>query len=280
MAWFNPLGFLTFEEANYRTHRKVMVVDGDRRVHRRHRHRRPVAGPRPGQRTLARHAVQGRRTLSAGLEASFYENWIESGGRSAPALDPEPPAAAERRAIGSAVEQSHGWRQQRQAALPARTRLPRGRASTFNRRTSRSTNPRGGACVKPVARGVRVRLLVEGIDHRRHARQAREPLWLPGSARPRGGDLRVPAHHDAYQGPGGRRHFSLIGSANFGNRSFELNDELTVAAYDRGLAAAILRDFEADLLKSTRLDAATWKNQRSWFGKMQERFWSFFTELF
>jgi cardiolipin synthase len=73
---------------------------------------------------------------------------------------------------------------------------------------------------------------------------------------------------------------SLIGSANFGNRSFELNDELTVAAYDRGLAAAILSDFEADLLKSTRLDAATWKDQRSWFGKAQELFWSYFTELF
>ena len=33
--------------------------------------------------------------------------------------------------------------------------------------------------------------------------------------------------------------FSIIGSANFGNRSFELNDELTVGVYDRELAAQL-----------------------------------------
>lgn len=28
LSWFNPLRFWTLEETNYRTHRKVMVVDG------------------------------------------------------------------------------------------------------------------------------------------------------------------------------------------------------------------------------------------------------------
>ena len=46
---------------NNRTHRKLLVVDGTRRLHRRRRHRRQLAGPRAGPGALARHALPGRR---------------------------------------------------------------------------------------------------------------------------------------------------------------------------------------------------------------------------
>jgi cardiolipin synthase len=74
--------------------------------------------------------------------------------------------------------------------------------------------------------------------------------------------------------------FSLVGSANFGNRSFEVNDELTVAIADPGLAAELTHDFETDLKRSRQLDAKTWKDQRSIVAKAQELFWSFFDEIF
>ena len=74
--------------------------------------------------------------------------------------------------------------------------------------------------------------------------------------------------------------FSIIGSANFGNRSFELNDELTVGVYDRELAAQLTRDFEAVTKLSKRLDAQTWPKQRSFDGKINEWFWDFFGEMF
>ena len=74
--------------------------------------------------------------------------------------------------------------------------------------------------------------------------------------------------------------FSVIGSANFGNRSFELNDELTVAVFDPELARTLTQDFEADIAASEKLDAATWAGRRSIFGKAQEFFWSYFAEIF
>jgi cardiolipin synthase len=74
--------------------------------------------------------------------------------------------------------------------------------------------------------------------------------------------------------------FSIIGSANFGNRSFELNDELTIGVFDRELAAQLTRDFEADAKVSKRLDAQTWPKQRSFDGKINEWFWDFFGEMF
>ena len=41
--------------------------------------------------------------------------------------------------------------------------------------------------------------------------------------------------------------WSVIGSANFDNRSLELNDELSLGIQDTELATRLVRDFEADL---------------------------------
>ena len=73
---------------------------------------------------------------------------------------------------------------------------------------------------------------------------------------------------------------SLIGSANFGNRSFELNDELTIAVFDPDLAARLTGDFNADTKSSQKFDAASWPGQRSFDGKLNEWFWSWFGEMF
>jgi hypothetical protein len=53
-----------------------------------------------------------------------------------------------------------------------------------------------------------------------------------------------------------------------------------VAVFDPDLARTLIADFEQDLRASTRLDAETWKDQRSILGKIQERWWSFFGEIF
>jgi cardiolipin synthase len=73
--------------------------------------------------------------------------------------------------------------------------------------------------------------------------------------------------------------WSMFGSANFDNRSLELNDELNVAVSDPGLAARFLEDFETDLRRARRLELGSWR-QRGWLAKARERFWSAFGEVF
>ena len=73
--------------------------------------------------------------------------------------------------------------------------------------------------------------------------------------------------------------WSMFGSANFDNRSLELNDELNVAVTSRDLAARLLQDMEQDLKVSRRLELAAWRD-RSLLMKSRERFWSFFGEIF
>jgi cardiolipin synthase len=73
--------------------------------------------------------------------------------------------------------------------------------------------------------------------------------------------------------------WSMFGSANFDNRSLELNDELNVAVTSRDLASRLLVDFEQDLRVSSRIQLDAWR-QRSWLDKTREQFWSFFGEVF
>lgn len=71
--------------------------------------------------------------------------------------------------------------------------------------------------------------------------------------------------------------WSSVGSTNFDNRAFRLNDEANLNIYDREFAAQMLRTFEADKTKSKRITLDEWKN-RAWHVKAQDRFWSIFRQ--
>lgn len=49
-----------------------------------------------------------------------------------------------------------------------------------------------------------------------------------------------------------------VGSTNFDNRSFRLNDEATLSVVDRALASALTATVEDDLAKSHRVTHAAW----------------------
>ena len=72
---------------------------------------------------------------------------------------------------------------------------------------------------------------------------------------------------------------SIFGSANFDNRSLELNDEVNIAALNRQLASKFVHDFEKDLRASRRLTLDTWR-KRPFVEKAHEHFWSYFSEVF
>ena len=279
LSWFNPLSFWTLEETNYRTHRKTLVVDGDVAFIGG----MGIADQWTGNAQDPEHWRDTQFKITGPavrpLEASFYENWIESGGRSAPALDPELPS----RPTGarSVVLWSNP------TAGASNVKLLYLLAIGAARKTLDIQSPyitldesTRWSLAEARGRGVRVRMLTEGeitdaMPVKHASRFGYQQLLDQGT--------------EIYEYQPTMMHtkalivdgvFSVIGSANFGNRSFELNDELTVAVFDPELAASLVADFEKDLRASTKLDAATWKDQRSIIGKAQERLWSFFGEIF
>jgi cardiolipin synthase len=63
--------------------------------------------------------------------------------------------------------------------------------------------------------------------------------------------------------------WSVVGSTNFDNRSFGLNDEVNLAAIDEELAARLGEDFTRDLEQSRAVDYEEWR-RRSIFERMHE----------
>jgi cardiolipin synthase A/B len=279
LAWFNPLSFFSVEDFNYRTHRKTLVVDGEvaftggmgvadhwlgnaqGKDHWRDTHFR-VAGP----------AVRA-------LEGSFYENWIEAGGLSAPALDPPlPPRPTGARSLvvwSNPMTGASNIKLQYLLAIGAarQTIDIQSPYITLDPSTQWSLD-------RAKERGVRIRLLAEG--------DITDAMPVKHASRYDYQRL-LDAGYEVFEYQPTMMHakvmvvdgiFSIIGSANFGNRSFELNDELAIGVYDRDLAARLVADFEKDLLVSKRLDAATWPEERSFDSKLTEWFWDFFGEMF
>jgi cardiolipin synthase len=279
LAWFNRLAFFSLEDFNYRTHRKTLVVDGDvaftggmgvsdqwqgraqSEEHWRDTHFR-VTGP----------AVRA-------LEGSFYENWIETGGLAAPALDPPlPPRPTGARSLvvwSNPMSGASNIKLQYLLAIAAarKTIDIQSPYITLDPSTQWSLD-------RARERGVRIRMLAEGeitdaMPVKHASRYDYQRLLEKGIEISEYQPTMM--HSKAFIVDG---IFSIIGSANFGNRSFELNDELTVGVYDRELAAQLIADFENDLKVSKRLDAQTWPKERSFDAKITEWFWDFFGEMF
>jgi cardiolipin synthase len=278
LVWFNTLRPWTLEEANYRTHRKVLVVDGavgftgglgladhweghaQGPDHWRDTHFR-VVGP----------AVRG-------LEAAFYENWLEAGGRNTPELDPEgPPQSAGARSVVIWSNPTGGTGRVKLLFLVsiagARRQIDiQSPYFVLDESTRWSLD-------QARRRGVRVRILTDGDRTdappvKDASRDAYRALLDSGYEIHEYQPTMMHVKAMVVDGV-----WSVIGSANFDNRSLELNDELTIAVQSEELAAELLRDFEADLMRSRRIEQPTvW--YRSPWRRMRERFWGLFGELF
>ena len=58
--------------------------------------------------------------------------------------------------------------------------------------------------------------------------------------------------------------WSAIGSSNFDDRSFEINDEITLGLVDPGLAARFEAIFEKDALECVELEHQAWRQRGLW----------------
>ena len=275
---FNPTHWYGLEELNYRTHRKILVVDGEVGF----TGGVGVADFWLGDAQDSTHwrdtHVRMRGPIVRLLEAAFYENFIEGEMTVTPTLSDAPP-------IESADDRSMVVRS---APAGGATDLKRLYllSIAMARRSIEITSPyfltdesSMWAFADAIQRGVKVRLLVESdiTDQKvvKYAsRQAYEALLEKGIEIFEYSPTMMHAKAVVVDGV-----LSIFGSANFDNRSLELNDELNVAVFSPALAARFLGDFEQDLKVSRRLELDEWR-RRPRLQQVEERFWSYFGEVF
>lgn len=275
---FNSVKWYNLEEVNYRTHRKILVVDGEVGF---------TGGAGVADHWLG-HAqdkdhwrdtqIRMRGSIVRLAEAAFYENFIETDDIVTPELDDSKTEADD---VGHSVVL-------RSSPTGGGSDLKRlyliGIASA--RRTIDITSPyfvtdesTTWALRDAVSRGVKIRILVEGdktdaMPVKYASREAYDGLLSMGIQIY---EYQPTMMHTKTLIVDGQ--WSMFGSANFDNRSLELNDEMNVAVSDPGLAARLLEDFEEDLRRAKKLELNEWR-RRSVLERARENFWSYFGEIF
>ena len=278
VALFNSPTWYSLEELNYRTHRKILVVDGDIGF-------TGGAGVDDQWKGNARTKEEWRDTqvevrgpMARLLEGGFYENFVETGGEVTPTLDDFVPGQDEEGASflvrSSPTGGSNDLKRLYLFAIASARRSLDITTPYFvpDESTLWALEDAG-------RRGVRIRLLVEGdltdaMPVKYASRHFYERLLEHGIEIYEYAPTMMHTKALVVDGV-----WSMFGSANFDNRSLELNDELNVTVSNRDLASRFLQDMEQDLKVSRRLELTTWRD-RSLLMKVRERFWSRFGEIF
>ena len=266
---YHPLRWNTWQSVNQRTHRKLLVIDGETGF---------IGGAgvadcwidstakEPAWRDTM-FCVEGEAV--AGLISTFSENWLEASGEIL---------------SGAGQFDFHAMPEGAESFVVSST--PRGGGTQARilfqaliksaRKTIRITTPyflpdrsARRALVEAVGRGVSVQVLTAGphIDHpivRTLSRHSSRYLLAGGAEIFEYLPAMIHAKLMTVDG-----QWSVVGSTNFDHRSFALNDEVNLAVLDRDLAAVIEHDFAEDLARSRPLSLAT-LHDRTPLGKVQE----------
>lgn len=258
---YHPLRWYNLGHINNRTHRKLLVVDG--RIG--FTGGVGIADPWNGTASDPDHWRDSHYRLEgpavAQMQAAFMDNWIKTSGQVLQGVEYFPPLQAEGTALAQVFTSSpSGGGDSMQLmyllSITAAEKTIDLSAAYFvpdelSRRALRAA----------LQRGVRVRIIVPGHNTDSElVRKASKADW---------GEL-LQAGAEIYEYQPSMFHCKMmlvdsqlasVGSTNFDNRSFRLNDEANLNVYDKAFVEHMEQVFEQDLGKSRRVTYQQWKNR-------------------
>ena len=255
---YHPLSFFQLARLNNRTHRKILVVDGKLGF-------TGGVGIAPEWTGHAQDPDHWRDThfqiegpVVAQMQSVFLDNWIKVTGEvlHGPAYFPliEPVGTGRAQMFsGSPSGGAESMALMYQLAITAAAHTIDLSASYF---VPDDLSLR--VLVEALKRGVKIRIVVPGehIDSdtvRLASRAAWGPLLANGAEIAEYGPTMYHCKVMVVDGL-----LVSLGSTNFDNRSFRLNDEATLNILDAGFAKEQTATFEADLAKSKRITYQAW----------------------
>jgi len=258
---YRPLRWYTLDRINKRTHRKILVVDGRIGFVGGIGIADPYAGHAQDKDHWRDSQFQFEGPVVAQLQSDFLDNWIKTGGvlldgpEYFPTLDSVGPQMAQafHSSPGDGVE---------------RLRLLYLLAISSASERILIANPyfvpnklAVGMLVDARRRGVDVEIIVPGpiLDAgvvRRASRAKWGPLLEAGvkiyEYQPTFYHTKVMVVDDCW---------ASVGSTNFDNRSFRLNDEANINVFDRTFAGEQIRIFADDRARSRRMTLEEWRRR-------------------
>lgn len=275
IQWYHPVRWHTWDKVNNRTHRELIIIDG--------------ASAFIGGSGVADHwwkdskdgarwrdnmfLIKGPSVNS--LQSTFSENWLEASGDllTLPEYFPAQPqpGQATAMAVNSAPSQGRSTR----ARMLFQTVLGSAKKTIYiNSPYFLPDASIRRELVDAVKRGVQVKVITPG-------KQSDQTITRSSSRRLYGemleAGIEIYEYHPAMIHVKGLivdGRWAVVGTTNFDNRSFELNDEVNLAIYDGGVTDRLSGDFNRDLEKSKKVSLAEWKKR-----PLKERFTEFFGRI-
>lgn len=270
VAWFNPIRWYSLNRFNHRTHRRVMVVDGqigftggvgigeewtgnaEDPDHWRDDHFR-IDGPVVGY-----------------LQGSFAENWrqatgeVLAGPRVFPRIDPvgDVPMSVINTGPGGATSE---------LGFSYWLTFRRARERVWVSTPYFAPDPDLELGLTDAARrGVDVRLLVPGSHQDSRMIRYASQTWYRDllTAGVKLYEFQPTMMH--VKSVSVDREWSMVGSANFDSRSLEINFEIAVAVFDRDFTEALDASFAADLRRAKEITLEDIE-ARPWFVVLRNR---------
>jgi cardiolipin synthase len=261
-AYFRPPKPYAVRRLNNRTHRKLLVVDGQVGM----TGGVGIADQWTGDAQDPDHwrdtHVRVRGPVVRGLQGAFAENWLEATGQVLVGPSHLPPLAPLRE--GGAMQVVRSTANVGDTNVEALYFLAIACASRSLWLTSAYFAPRPAfveALTEAAARGVDVRVLVPGphMDKpgvRQAGRAVYEQLLAAGVRIFEYCPTMIHAKTLTIDGA-----WSSVGSVNFDNRSFQLQDEVTLCVCSTAFAAELDAQFERDLERSAPIDLDRWNDR-------------------
>jgi cardiolipin synthase len=274
VAFYHPIRFHTLPRINNRTHREIIIVDGEVAFvggagvadhwwldHGRHRAKRRWRD------TMFR--VEGEAVRD--LQSTFVENWVECSGELLAAREYFPCCEVRGESAVMVVGSSPTSGRSTRARMLYQTLLAAAKESIY------ITTPyflpdkslRAELVRAMTERGVEVKVITPG-RHADHLLTRRSSRRLYGQLLEAGASIyeyRPSMIHTKSLIIDGQ--WGVVGSTNFDHRSFGINDEVNIAVFDPTFAARLQEDFARDLSQSLPVTYRDWK-RRSLFERGHE----------
>ena len=270
VEWYHPIRWYTLSRINHRTHRKLLIVDGTIGFSGGVGIADSWLGDADSEEHWRETVVRVEGPVVTQMQFAFMDNWVKSRGELLTGLDYFPPVDARGKCLTQVVKSSPSEGSSTVKLLYIISMVSAAKSIYISNAYFVPDDDTVRALEGAVRRGVDVRVIVPGKHNdvpivRQASRYFYEGLLRRGI---RIFEYKPTMMHAKTMVVDGI--WTTVGSSNFDNRSFSLNDEVNVNIYDEGIAARMEEMFMEDLAKSEEITKRRWR-RRAWLDKVKEK---------
>lgn len=270
VEWYHPLRWYTLSRLNHRTHRKLLIVDGEIGFSGGLGIADVWLGDADSKEHWRETVVRVEGPAVTQMQSAFMDNWVKSRGELLTGLDYFPTTGKRGDCLTQVVKSSPSEGSSAAKLLYIVSIVAAKRSIYISSAYFVPDRDTMRAMEGAVRRGVDVRVIVPGeytdVPIVRHAGRLFYTQLLKRGIRIF--EYQPTMMHAKSMVVDGI--WSTVGSSNFDDRSFRLNDEANVNIYDEGIAVQMEQMFFEDLARSEEITRRRFV-QRPWMDKIKER---------